>query len=94
MSLWRDTPVYLAVGASVRMTISRVGGFYWRLISGAMQQLALLWMEGHKPLPFPILNRILKFIGVSLGTDFSIIIYNEAVICVWRVMGVLVEADR
>ena len=31
-----------------------------------------MWMEGHRPLLFPILYHILKFISVSLGTDLSI----------------------
>ena len=48
VSLWRDMPVYLAMGASV--WLSRVVGIHWRLIAGHTQQLALLWMEGHTPL--------------------------------------------
>ena len=91
--LWRNMPVYLAVGTSVSVAVSRVGGIYWRLIAGDTQQLALLWMEGHKPLLFPILYHILKFIRVSLGTDFYIneAVHNEQV---WCVMGVLAEDMR
>ena len=56
----------------VWLTVSRVGDIHWRCIVGDTQQLALMWMEGHKPLLFPILYHILKFISVSLGTDLSI----------------------
>ena len=56
----------------VWLTVSCVGNIHWRLIAGDTQQLALLWMEGHKPLLFPILYHILKFISVGLGTDVSI----------------------
>ena len=54
------------------LTVSRVGDIHWRLIVGDTQQLALMWMEVHKPLLFPILYHILKFISASLGTDLSI----------------------
>ena len=50
-----------------------------------------MWMEGHKPLLFPILYHILKFISVSLGTDLS---RGSHLWIVWCVMGVFVEADR
>ena len=56
----------------VWLTVSRLGDIHWRLIAGDTQQLALMWMEGHKPLLFPILYHILKFISVSLGKDLSI----------------------
>ena len=57
----------------VWLTVSRLGDIHWRLIAGDTQQLALMWMEGHKPLLFPILYHILKFISVSLGKDLSIL---------------------
>ena len=56
----------------VWLTVSSVGYIHLRLIAGDTQQLALMWMEGHKPLLFPILYHILKFISVSLGADVSI----------------------
>ena len=56
----------------VWLTVCRVADIHWRLIAGDMQQLALMWMEGHNQLLFPILYHILKFISVSLGTDLSI----------------------
>ena len=55
----------------VWLTVSRLGDIHWRLIAGDTQQLALMWIEGHKPLLFPILYHILKFISVSLGKDLS-----------------------
>ena len=73
----------------VWLTVSRVGDIHWRLIAGSLH--FNMWMEGHKPLLFPILYHILKFISVSLGTDLS---RGSHMWIVWCVMGVFVDADR
>ena len=73
----------------VWLTVSRVGDIHWRFIAGSWH--FNMWMEGHRPLLFPILYHILKFISVSLGTDLS---RGSHLWIVWCVMGVFVEADR
>ena len=72
----------------VWLTVSRVGDIHWILIAGSWH--FSMWMKGHKPLLFPILYHILKFISVSLGTDLS---RGSHLWIVWCVMGVFVEAD-
>ena len=81
--MWIPRCIFMKRYTSVHVIGSRLGDIHWILIAGDTQQLALMWMEGHKPLLFPILYHILKFISVSLGKDLSIMrqSYVNSLVC-------------